>query len=1026
MNITRFALQRPVTTLMLFLSMVVTGIATTRLIPLEFLPDITFPGIFIEAPYPGSSPEEIEKLITRPIEEALSTLGGIERIQSESREDRATVELAFSWEHEATLKGVEAREKLDIIRSELPSDLQRLLVFTGSTGDQAILQLRIASPHDLSSAYDLLDRNLKRRLERVPGVSRVQLHGVQKKQIRIQLNADRINAHKVDINALSERLARSNFSVTAGQLTDAEQRLRIKPIGEYRSIEDIGALIVAPNGLRLRDIADIVYEQPKAEEGRHFEKRFAVAMDIFKESSANLVQVSEDVLKEVELAKQSPIFKEIRLFVIEDQAKGVQNSLGDILRAGLEGVLLSTLVLYFFLRQISTTLIVSLAVPVALTITLACMYFFGLSLNILSMMGLMLAIGLLVDNAVVVTESIFRYRKKYPGEPQRATELGVAEVNTAVTAGTLCTAIVFMPNIFGEKVDMTIFLSHVAFTICISLLASLLIAKTIIPLLATRFAPPSTEHDSVWVRKLTERYSRALRWTLRHPVYSALLALALLMSTALPISLVKTDMFPQDSTDKVHLSYQLNGRYTLNKVEAAVNRIEDYLYANKAAFHIEEVYSYYTPEEAVTMVMFDPARGSTEKASELAKRVIDGAPKLAIGQLSLDFRGQDGSDQAVRLQVIGDSTEVLAPLADDVVRTLKTIKGLRDLRVDANLSDKQVQVHIDRDKALSLGFTPQSVARTIEVALRGQPLRSYRAGDSETEIRLEFGQQDRRSLSDLQSLPLLQANGQSIPLAALATLQVKNSANIIQREQRQTGLPISAQLDGLTKDEARSAIEARLAAFKFPDGYHYNFGMSFEREDRDGEVMVFNMLLAVVLIYIVMAALFESLVFPTAVITSIVFAICGVYWYFLLTNTTVSMMAMIGILVLMGVVVNNGIVLVSHINTLRQEGLSRDQAILEAGRERLRPILMTAFTAILALVPLSLGQAQIGGNGPPYFPMARAIIGGLAFGTVTTLLVLPTVYIGLDNLRSWASRVNVSAAAWADRLLRSRPSDSPL
>lgn len=1025
MSMTRFALHRPVTTLMFFLSFVVTGVVTARMLPLEFLPDITFPGIFIEVPYPGSSPEEIEKQITRPIEETLATMSSIERMESESKEDSATIQMFFGWGEEASIKGVEAREKLDLIRDQLPTDLQRMLVFTGSTADQAILQLRIASERDLSTAYDLLDRNLKRRLERVPGVSKVQLHGVQKKQIRIQLKAERIAAHHIDVEQLSALLAKSNFAVTAGQITDGGQRLRVKPIGEYRSPEDIGRLIVGPNALRLSDIADIVYDQPKAEEGRHFEQKFAIAMDIYKESSANLVEVADAVLAEVEEAKQSPIFRDIRLFIIENQAEGVQDSLGDILRSGLEGALLSTLVLYFFLRQLSTTLIVSLAVPVSLTITLAFMYFLGMSMNILTMMGLMLAIGLLVDNAVVITESIFRYRKKYPDEPLKATELGVSEVNIAVTAGTICTAIVFLPNIFGEKVDITVFLSHVAFTICISLFASLFIAKTIIPLLTSRFSPPAADQDSGLVRRLIDRYALALGWTLKHPRWSALFAILLLASTALPFSMVKKDMFPQENSDRLFLAYRLDGLYALDKVEENVKRIETFLYQNQKRFEIASVYSWFTPEEAVSFVTLTDREGSEKSADELGKEIVEALPKLAIGNIQLGWEQQGGGEEKnIRLQVVGDSMEVLAPLAEDVVRTLKSIKGLRDVRVDNNLGDKQVQVRVDRVRAQNIGLTPEDVAKTIEVAMRGQPMRSFRGGDTETEIRLEFDKQDRRALADLYNLPLFRPDAETVPLATVADFKVTTSPNIIKREQRTTGMPISATVDEITMDEARKAIEARLEQFGFPPGYRWTFGQSFEREDRTGAVMGFNMLLAVCLIYLVMAALFESLVFPTAVITSIVYSICGVFWYFALTGTTLSFMAMIGILILMGVVVNNGIVLVDHINTLRSEGLGREDAIIQAGRDRLRPILMTASTAILTLIPLSLGEAQVGGDGPPYFPMARAIIGGLTFATVTTLLVLPIIYLGLDNLRNWSGKVKISARAQADRVLKPRPVDA--
>ncbi|MDH3909005.1 MAG: efflux RND transporter permease subunit, partial [Gammaproteobacteria bacterium] len=490
MKHTEIALRRPVTTVVVFVALALVGLIASRLLPLEKFPDIEFPGIFIQIPYEGSSPEEIERLITRPVEEALATLSGVERMSSTSTENDAQIFLQFDWDQNMGAKGIEARSKVDGIRHRLPDDIRRVFVFTGSLGDQPVLQLRISSDRDLSDSYDLLDRLLKRRLERIDGVSRVELHGVDPREILILLNADMIAAYGIDVADLRDLLTRSNFAVNAGRLTAGDQRLSVRPRGEFVSVEDIRNLVVSADGLRLGDIALIELRTPERNYGRHLDREYAIGVAINKATGANLVDVTDRVIAEVEEVGKLPQMSGIKIFPLDNAGDSVRKSLSDLLNAGLLGGLLAIIVLYLFLRQISTTLIVISSVPFSLLITLGALYFAGLSLNILSMMGLMLAIGMLVDNAVVVTESIFRQRAMDKERPFNATLKGVREVGTAVIAGTATTIIVFAPIIVGTKNDIMVFLTHVAVTIIVALLASLLIAQTLVPMLAARIRLP--------------------------------------------------------------------------------------------------------------------------------------------------------------------------------------------------------------------------------------------------------------------------------------------------------------------------------------------------------------------------------------------------------------------------------------------------------------------------------------------------------------------------------------------------------
>jgi len=587
-------MNRPVTMIMVFVSMIAMGLVASRLLPLEFFPAVDIPFIILDIPYQGSTPEEVEREITRPAEEVISTLRGIKRLESTSSANGSRIEVQFDWDADVAVKAVEARERVEAIRDQLPADLRRINVYKFNLTDQPVLTLRISSERDLSTAYDMLNRILVRPLERITGVARVDLQGIEPREIRIELIADRVIAHGIDLNELQAQLSQVNFSDSAGLIRDNETRYRVNPRGEFRSIDEIRQLVISPNGLRLSDIAEITYDSKRRDYARHLDRKYAIGVSVYKESGANLVDVGRRALEEVDRIGQMPEMQGINLFFLENQAEGVTESLSELLKAGLLGALLSLLVLYFFLRSIQTTLMVSLAIPVAITITLGVMYFLGLSLNILSMMGLMLAVGMLVDNAVVVSESIHTEHEKTPDDAKGSALRGVSAVGLAVAAGTLTSAAVFLPIIFGEKDQISIFLTHVAIAIVVSLAVSLLIAQTIIPLLASRLDRPASKKQNAAVDHLRDRYVRLLHWNMRHRWWAAGMVLLTLFSAAIPMTLVETDMFPQNQSRRLYMPYHLDGSYPLAKIKESVDRIEDYLYANQERFEIRAVYTYYS------------------------------------------------------------------------------------------------------------------------------------------------------------------------------------------------------------------------------------------------------------------------------------------------------------------------------------------------------------------------------------------------------------------------------------------------
>jgi multidrug efflux pump subunit AcrB len=989
--ITRFALTRPVTLCMLFLSLLVFGLMASRMLPLEKFPGIDIPEIYVHVPYPNATPSETERLITRPVEEALATVTGIKKMRSFSKEDGADISLEFNWEEDINTKSIEVRERLDNMRHLLPRDVERVMVYQFNTADMPIFQLRISSERDLAMAYDLLERVIKRPLERVPGVSKVELYGVDKRQVTIRLDPQRMRNLQVDPVQLVQLLQESNFAMTAGELRNPNESILVKPVGEFTSLDEIRALPIRA-GLTLGAVADVMLELPKRIEGRHLHQTYAVGMNVFKESNANLVDVSRAAIAVVDAAGKDPAFNGINLFLMDDTAKGVTDSLSNLLGSGAMGALLSFGVLYLFLRHIPTTLVVVLSVPVSIAITLGAMYFLGYSLNVLSMMGLMLAVGMLVDNSVVVTESIFRERAADP-DIKRATELGVNRVSLAVLAGTATTAIVFLPNIIGQKVDVTVFLEHVAIAITIALVVSLVMALTLIPLLTTKIKQIHSS-DNAAPSKVDKFYGRCLRWVMASPKAATGIAFLLLLSIAIPISQVSGGDDDDGDSNRAFLNYNVQGNYSLAEVEQEVNRMEAYLYQNKAEYEIESVYSYYTANHAISIIMFnDPL---VKPVSEIKESIRKGWPQLVRSQPSFGWSDNGGGMQ---VHLSGPSTEMLTKLAADIVPVISQIKGLEDVRSEIADGQFEMQIQLNNEELQRQGLDASEVAQAVTLALRGTNLRTFRSDEQgELQLRVLYDEKVSHSPAELAAIPVLVKDNVVITLAQVAELKIEPLLSEIRRFNRQTTLAIGMNMNkDLTMDKAREELTKILNQLQLPAGYAWSFEGSFQYQDEAQGIMQINMLLAVAMIYLVMAALFESLIMPTAVIGSLLFSFVGVFWAFLFTGTSMGIMGMIGMLVLMGIVVNNGIVLVDRINQLRNEQPDAELVplIIDACEARLRPILMTVSTTVLGLIPLAFGDATIGGDGPSYAPMAIAIIGGLVFSTLTSLLLVPLTYWGL-------------------------------
>jgi HAE1 family hydrophobic/amphiphilic exporter-1 len=754
----------------------------------------------------------------------------------------------------------------------------------------------------------------------------------------------------------------------------------------------------------MRDVADITYEEPKIDFGRHLNRKFAVALMVYKEPTANTVDVATAVTRLIQhdLA-EDPLLKGITLFVFQDQADEILKGIRGLTEAGVIGGLLAVAVLYLFLRRIDTTFIVSLAIPISIVASCTVLYFLGKNLNVLSMMGLMLGTGLLVDDAIVVLESIFRYHEKI-GDAKRAAILGTGAVAMAVVAATATTAIVFLPLIVGEKTELQVWLGEVGIAITLTIFCSLLVSLTLIPLMGSRMLSRRPWRNPRWIEWLTDVYASVIGWTFRHRITTFVVTVLVLASIAGPFVLgLETAMFTGGRNDRMRIQYDFQDFHFKEDAERVVSRVEEVLYAHGKEIDFESVYSYFGENEAATTITLNRKDMNDREAREFRKRMRPWLP--VIPGVRLRFSDDDaqtgGGSTTFTVNLFGDDIRTLERISAEADTRLSAIPNVQDVKSTAQEGREEVQVSLDRERASRYNLAPRDLAQTFGFMLSGTRLRKYRAGDKEVNVVLSLREEDVQRADDLKNLTLGGDRGQTV--GTLAGFSIIRRAKAIEREDRRTRVSVRGTYEGTNFSAAQEQIRRSMNDMSLPVGYSWSFGQRMEEQDQQNRQMLINMILALALVYLVMAALFESIAHPIAILISIPFALFGAVWFDYLTRTPFGLMSQIGVLILMGIVVKNGIVLVDHVNQLRREGLSRHDAILQGGRERLRPILMTAATAILGLVPLAVGNSGVGGA--YYYPLARTVIGGLTTSTILTLVVLPFIYTLVDDVSVWLKRV---------------------
>jgi len=1009
MTLPELAIKRPVTTLMVLVSIIVLGLVALARLPLAFMPDFVEPELFVHLPYGNASPEQVERMIVRPVEDALGSVHGLKTMWSRCSADGGRVRLGFDWSANMHMARTEVWERIDRIRADLPADLGDIQVTTNwdsRDADQPIMEARLSSPRDLSASYDLIDRKIIRPLERIPGVAQVRLDGVSPREVRINLRVADLELHRIDVRDVAQALRSGNFDQSLGHVTTGDARYVLRTVGTFADVAQIRDLPLRADGLRVSDVADVVYQEPPLEYGRHLDGHFAVGVTVSQESKANTVAVCDRLEEVVAGMKDDPELEGVNFLVWFSQGREIRNTLKDLAFTGIFGAILAAVVLFVFLRRVATTLVAVMCIPFSLIVTCGIVWAQGRSLNTLTLLGLIVGIGMLVDNAVVVMENIFRHREM--GVDRKTAALrGAKEVTTAVVAATLTSVIVFIPLIFNKPSEMNIYLKELGITVCLTLLASLFISQTLIPLATSWYIRSKPKPRGRAMIALEEKYQAVLAWNLRRRWVAVLVGLAVVGSALYPFKHVDMNFDSSRTELFVQIRYDIRDELNLQGREALVNRVEAALEGHRDELLARSIYSFWSDRFTLTRIYLKEGQANEENMNRVRARLREILPEVAGVRLSVQennqgWRRHRGANR-VAFQLVGEDTEVLMRLSAEAINRIQTIPGLKD--VDSRHNEARTELHIepDRDLASRYAVTANQVAQVVGLTYRGQRLRRFRTADGEREMRLTLDEQQTESVSQLRNLPLRTAAGEKVPLAAVARLTEREGRESIQRDNRLTSMWVTARYTSGTREDYMPQVTEVMDRMEFPFGYSWTFGKWQEQRQEQSREFMTNLMLALLLIFAVMAGLFESVRQAVALMVALPFALAGAIWTLYLTGTGFDQPAAIGLLLLIGIVVNNGIVMLEHINQYRRGGMERTEAMLRGGRERLRPILMTAVTTLIGLVPIAVQKPSLGGV--YYYSMALVIMGGLVVSTFLTAVLLPTLAALSEDGFAWLGRL---------------------
>jgi HAE1 family hydrophobic/amphiphilic exporter-1 len=1016
MKLSRVAVHRPIFTIMVALIVIILGGVSLIRLPIDLMPDITYPTLSISTTYENASPEEIEELVTRPIEEAMSAVPGVEEVTSFSTEGSSNVRVTFGWGTDLDAAANDIRDRLDRVIPFLPDDAERPRLRKFDLASFPILILGAAGNLDPIQMRRIIDDQVKYRLERIPGVAAVDIWGGLDREIHVNLYLDKIYALGLPLDQILGRIREENVNVPAGTIERGYREVMIRTPGQYTSLQELEDTVVAMREgvpIQLKDIASVEDSWQKITRIVRINGKPGIRLSVNKQSGTNTVEVAEGALREIgRINKDIP---QIHLTPIIDTSDYIQRSISNLGYSAFYGGLLAIWVLLLFLRSFRSTAIIATAIPISVIGTFALVYFGGFTLNIMTIGGLALGVGMLVDNAIVVLENIFRLREA-GGESEDAAIGGSEEVTPAIIASTLTTLAVFLPLVFVRGMSGVMF-KQLSLVVGFSLLCSLAVAVTLVPMLAAKVLQPrglGNVAEGGWVQRIFSRsgqlfknletsYKSLLHLALGHRLLILISGALVLMGSLALIPLVGVEFMPSTDEGEVRVDAEMEVGTRLETVGQKFTLIESII--EDAVPEVKNAVAYIGgrswrgtgPHTGQMRIALKPQserlRSSEEIAGVLRRRLMN-IPGVIIrtraGQgLFLLRLGTAGLDK-VQIEIRGHDLERAGVLAERVKGVVEGVNGITDAKLSREVGSPEELILIDRQKAADMKLTVSQIANTLQTVLSGTHASNYREGGDEYRILVKLKDSEKLDLREILDLTLTNANGQPVVLRNVVQARPRSGPVQIERKDQERIITVSADISGRDMGSILRDIREGLRTVPVPRDLSIFFGGDYEEQQKAFRELLLSLVLALVLVYMVMACLYESLRDPFVVMFSVPLAAIGVILMLFLTNTTFNVQSFIGCIMLGGIVVNNAILLVDHTNLLRRrEGMPLREAIEEAGRRRLRPILMTTMTTVSGLIPLALG---LGEGGESQAPMARAVIGGLLSSTLITLVFVPTVY----------------------------------
>jgi len=1021
MSLPEIAIRRSVTVYICCAIAILLGTISFERLPIDLMPDIEIPRISVNTRYEGAAPEEVEQLITRRIENAVGSAPGVEEVNSNSGEDQSRVTVSFEWGTDLDEAANELRTRLDRVRNQLPDDADTPQIFKFDVNQFPIMFLSVSGDMEPRLLREFAEDQIQYRIERVPGVGQVSVFGGVRREIHVNLALEKLRALDLPVNQVVNLMRQENANSPAGSVEEGGFDLTLRTQGQFQDLNQIRNLVLTIRQgvpVYLRDVATI---EDGAEEVRQLVRingQPGVRMNIQKQSGSNTVAVARGIQDEVERINQD--FPQVNVRVLNDTSRFIERSIGTVKEHALIGGALAILILLVFLRNIRSTLIVSLSIPISLIATFALLYFSGFTLNTVTLGGLALGVGRLVDDAIVVLESTFRHREAGKSKKDAAL-IGTQEVGTAIIASTLTTIIVFVPIAFLSGITSVLF-SQLAYTVAFALFCSLLVALTLIPVLCSKYLqvePPSADlHPWLYfivhgmgdgLEKLDGQYQRALGWALHHRKTVVAGAAASFAVTLLFIPYIGVELAPETDESQVNINLDLASGMRLEQTDAVARRMEEII--KREVPEIDNIVVQvgggggpYNPggSRAQIQLRLVDRENRTRSTQEIAARLNESLniePGVRVRSNpsggSMNFlRGGGGGDERASLEIRGYDIDYANTLAQRVQNEIQQIPGITAVRVSRDEGIPEMLIRPDRIKAALFGLNVSSLGDVLQTAVAGRQAGLFRENGKEYNIVVRLQENDRNQLANVDLIPVSTPLGGTIPVGGLISKNRQEGPVAIDRQDRERIITVSANFFGRDLGSVMRDIEARVnpirAALPVNGGFSIIYGGEYEEQQESFRQLLFALLLAVLLVYMIMAAQYESWRDPLIIMFSIPLGAVGVAVTLLITNTNLSIQAFLGVIMLAGIAVSNAILLVDYTNILRRrDKLHVFEAVTQAGRIRLRPILMTTSATILGLLPMAFG---IGEGGEVQAPMARVVIGGLITSTAITLLFVPTLY----------------------------------